>query len=201
MSFPVPLSVAKGVRLRVEPSSNRRIDFHCPVLLSLVVGAYFSHPLQAQSCEKIRHGQDFYFKKLSRRRFCPALAKRSFLQPGGPVLYQRHRRRRSDGFEYQKPIAIRRNIETRKLEIQAVDLSGAGGADSSRRPVRAHDSHTASKSRAGVEMSNERSLLGTSLAAETSFQQFFWNQRFKPGFLESLDTARRSACATKSRSR
>ena len=35
-------------------------------------------------------------------------------------------------------------------------------------------------------MSNERSLLGTSLAAETSFQQFFWNQRFKPGFLESL---------------
>ena len=45
-------------------------------------------------------------------------------------------------------------------------------------------------------MSNERSLLGTSLAAETSFQQFFWNQRFKPGFLESLDTARRSACAT-----
>jgi len=43
--------------------------------------------------------------------------------------------------------------------------------------------------------------LGTSLAAETSFQQFFWNQRFKPGFLESLDTARRSACATKSRSR
>ena len=52
--------------------------------------------------------------------------------------------------------------------------------------VRAHDSHTVSKSRAGVEMSNERSLLGTSLAAETSFHQFFWNQRFKPGFLESL---------------
>src|SRR5437773_11820357 len=39
-------------------------------------------------------------------------------------------------------------------------------------------------------------LLGATLAAETSFQQFFWNQRFKPGFLESLDTARRSACAT-----
>ena len=58
--------------------------------------------------------------------------------------------------------------------------------DSSRRPVRAHDSHTVSKSGASVEMSNERSLLGTSLAAETSFQQFFWNQGFKPGFLESL---------------
>ena len=54
------------------------------------------------------------------------------------------------------------------------------------RSVRAPDSHTVSKSRAGVEMSNERSLLGTSLAAETSFQQFFWNQGFKPGFLESL---------------
>ena len=45
-------------------------------------------------------------------------------------------------------------------------------------------------------MSNERSLLGTSLAAETSFRQFFWNQGFKPEFLESLDTARRSTCAT-----
>src|SRR5437016_45766 len=32
-------------------------------------------------------------------------------------------------------------------------------------------------------------LLGTSLAAETSFQQFFWNQRFKPGFLESVEVA------------
>src|SRR5437762_123668 len=54
------------------------------------------------------------------------------------------------------------------------------------------DSHTVSKSGAGVEMSNERSLLGTSLAAETSFQQFFWNQRFKPGFLESLVCSRLS---------
>src|SRR5207247_2488610 len=66
--------------------------------------------------------------------------------------------------------------------------------DSSRRRSAHMTSHTGSKSRAGVEMSNERSLLGTSLAAETlclstrltSFQQFFWNQRFKPGFLESL---------------
>src|SRR5436309_4418809 len=50
--------------------------------------------------------------------------------------------------------------------------------------------------RAGVEMSNERSLLGTSLAAETSFRQFFWNQRFKPGFLESLRAADTSVRAT-----
>src|SRR5947209_1116806 len=84
---PAEVSSGHGVRLRVEPGSNLRINFHCPVLLSLVVGAYFSHPLQAQPCEKIHHGQDFYFKKASRRRFCPALAKRSFLQPGGPVLY------------------------------------------------------------------------------------------------------------------
>src|SRR5947199_6496394 len=40
-----------------------------------------------------------------------------------------------------------------------------------------------------LDTSNERSLLGTSLAAETSFQQFFWNQRFKPGFLESVEAA------------
>src|SRR5437016_9084716 len=40
-------------------------------------------------------------------------------------------------------------------------------------------------------------LLGTSLAAETSFQQFFWNQRFKPGFLESVEAADTSVCATR----
>ena len=47
-----------------------------------------------------------------------------------------------------------------------------------------------------LDTSNERSLLGTSLAAETSFQQFFWNQRFKPGFLESVEAADTSVCAT-----
>jgi len=48
-----------------------------------------------------------------------------------------------------------------------------------------------------LDTSNERSLLGTSLAAETSFQQFFWNQGFKPGFLESVEAADTSVCATK----
>src|SRR5205807_1657631 len=48
-----------------------------------------------------------------------------------------------------------------------------------------------------LDTSNERSLLGTSLAAETSFQQFFWNQEYNPGFLESVEAAETSVCATK----
>src|SRR5260370_40122774 len=49
------------------------------------------------------------------------------------------------------------------------------------------------KLQASVEMSNGRSLAGTSLAAETSARPFLWIQRLAPRFPESLDVARTSA--------
>ncbi|HEV8043067.1 MAG TPA: hypothetical protein VGP62_29580, partial [Bryobacteraceae bacterium] len=47
-----------------------------------------------------------------------------------------------------------------------------------------------------AEMSNGRSLWGTSLAAETSAQPPLCFQGLAPRFLESLGAARKSACAT-----
>ena len=47
-----------------------------------------------------------------------------------------------------------------------------------------------------LEMSNDRSLSGTSLAVETLALLFLWIQQFAPWFLESLDAARTSAYAT-----
>src|SRR5207247_3115333 len=54
----------------------------------------------------------------------------------------------------------------------------------------------ATGARTGVETSDGRSLSGASLAAKTSVQPFLCFQRLAPRFLESLDVARTSACAT-----
>jgi len=65
------------------------------------------------------------------------------------------------------------------------------------RPVaQISDLHQPIESRLSVDMSGGRSPAGTSLAAETPARPVLCFQWFAPGFLASVDAARKSARAT-----